>query len=117
MLSDRCLSRQSVSLVYRGQTVGWIKTALGVEVGLGSGHIVLDGNPAPRPPPKKLAQQPPIFGPRLLWPNGWMNQDATWYGGRHRPRQLCVKWGPSSPSRKGHNSPSTFRLMSIVAKR
>jgi len=30
-----------------GQTVGWIKMALGVEVGLGPGHIVLDGDPAP----------------------------------------------------------------------
>ena len=25
--------------------------------------------------------EPPIFGPFLLWPNGWMDQDATWYGG------------------------------------
>jgi len=21
-----------------------------------------------------------IFGPYLSWPNGWMDQDATWYG-------------------------------------
>jgi len=28
------------------QTAGWIKTALGMEVGLGPGHIVLDGDPA-----------------------------------------------------------------------
>ena len=34
--------------------------ALSIEVGLGSGHIVLDGNPAPLP--KKRAE-PPIFGP------------------------------------------------------
>ena len=40
-----------------GQTAGWIKIALGMEVGLGSGHIVLDGDPAP---PKK-APQPPQF--------------------------------------------------------
>ena len=49
---------------------------------------------------------PPLFGPRLLWPNGWMDQDATWYGGRPRPRPHCVRWGvgPSSPSPKmGHN--------------
>ena len=31
---------------------------LGVEVGLGPGHIVLDGDPAP---PRKGAQQPPTF--------------------------------------------------------
>jgi len=34
----------------------------------------------------------------LLWPNGWMYQDATWYEGRPRPRPHCVTWGPSSPS-------------------
>jgi len=38
-------------LVYCGQTVGWIKMKLGIHVGLGPGHIVLDGDPAP-PPPK-----------------------------------------------------------------
>jgi len=32
-----------VALVYCGQTVGWIKIKLGIEVGLGPGHIVLDG--------------------------------------------------------------------------
>jgi len=31
---------------------------LGTEVGLGPGHIVLDGDP---PPPRKGAQQPPLF--------------------------------------------------------
>jgi len=39
---------------------------LGMEVGLGPGHIVLDGDPAPR----KKGAEPPIFGPFLLWPNG-----------------------------------------------
>jgi len=51
MLSDRCpvlscLSCLSVTLVYRGQTVGRIKMKLGMQVGLCPGHIVLDGNPA-----------------------------------------------------------------------
>ena len=32
-----------------------------------------------------------------LWPNGWMDQDTTWYGGRPRSRPNCVRWGPSSP--------------------
>ena len=41
----------------------------------------------------------------VLWPNGWMGQDATWYGGRPRPRRHCVRWGPSSPYEKGHSSP------------
>ena len=53
--------------VYCGQTVGWIKMPLSTEVGLGAGEIVLHGDPAP---PRKWAQQPPLFGPYLLWPNG-----------------------------------------------
>jgi len=51
--------------VYNGQTAGWIRIPLGMEVGLGPGDIVLDRGPAP---PRKGAQQPPpIFG-QLLWP-------------------------------------------------
>jgi len=52
MLSHRCLSAisvLSVTLVYCGQTVGWIKMKLGTQVGLGPGHIELDGDPAPLP--------------------------------------------------------------------
>jgi len=49
MLSDRCLSVLSVTLVYCFQTVGWIKLKLGMQVGLGPVHIVLDGDPAPLP--------------------------------------------------------------------
>ena len=78
--------------------------ALGMEMGLGPGHIVLDGDPVSLP---KKGQSPPIFGPFLLWlwPNGWMHQDATWYGGRPRPRGLCVRWEPSSPPQKGGRAP------------
>jgi len=46
VLSDRCLSVLSVTLVYCRQMVVWIKSKLGVQVGLGPGHIVLDGDPA-----------------------------------------------------------------------
>ena len=58
--------------VYCGQTAGWIKIPLGIEVGLGPGHIVLDGDPVP---PQKGAQPSPIFVPCLLWSNGWMDQE------------------------------------------
>ena len=50
MLLDHCpicLSCLSATLVYYGQIVRWIKMKLGMEVGLGPGHIVLDGDPAP----------------------------------------------------------------------
>ena len=42
----------------------------------------------------------PIFGPCLLWPNGRMDQDGTWHGGRPQIRRVCVRWGPSLPSAK-----------------
>jgi len=47
----------------------------------------------------------PIFSPFLLSTNGWMNQDATWYGGRPQPRRLCVRWGPSPRPKKGADPP------------
>jgi len=47
----------------------------------------------------------------VLWPNGWMDQDATWYGGR----QHCVRWGPSPLPQKG--TARNFRPMTVLAKR
>jgi len=58
---------------------GWIKMPLEREVRLGPCDIVFDADPAPL---SKKGAEPPIFGRCLLWPNGWMDQDATWYGGR-----------------------------------
>jgi len=55
--------------VYCGQTAGWIKMPLGTEVDLVPGDIELDGDPAPPP----LKGHTPLFGPCLLWPNGWMD--------------------------------------------
>ena len=46
----------------------------------------------------------------VLWPNSWMDQDATWHGGRPRPRPHCVSWGPSSPSPKGHSPSPQFSV-------
>jgi len=45
-------------------------------------------------PPPQGAQQPPLFGPCLLWPNRSMDQDATWCGGRPRPRRHCAQLIP-----------------------
>jgi len=57
-----------------------------MELGLSPGDFVLDGDPAP--PPQN-------FGPCLLRPNGWMDEDGTWHGGRPHPRRHCVRWGPN----------------------
>jgi len=66
-------------------------------------HCVIHGDPAPPPD----AHNPAIFGPCLLWPKGWMGQDATWYGDRHRSMPHCVRWDPAPP-RKGAQQPPTF---------
>jgi len=49
--SPKGQSPQFSAHVCCGQTAGWIKMPLGTEVGLGPGHIVLDGDRAP--PPQK----------------------------------------------------------------
>jgi len=80
--------------VYCGQAAGWISMPFGTEEGLGPGHIVLHGDSAP----PKRGTATPNFRPCLLAPNGWMDECGTWYGGRSRPRQYCVRSGPSPPS-------------------
>jgi len=50
--------------------------ALGTEVGLCPGYIVLDWDPAPLPQ-KGTGAPVPIFGSFLLRPNGWVHQDAA----------------------------------------
>ena len=100
----------SVTLVYCGQTVRRIKMKLDIQVGLGPGHIVLHGDPAP---PHLKGHSPSIFGPYLWRPNGCMDQDVTWYGGRPRSRRLCVRWAPSPPPQKGAESPQIFGPCSL----
>jgi len=75
--------------VYCGQTAGWIKMLLGTEVNVSSGNVVLDGSQLS---PKRGTAPPPVFGSCLLWSNSWMDEDATWYGSRPRPRPHCVRW-------------------------
>jgi len=83
---------------YCGQTAGCIKMALDMEVGLSPGDVMLDGDPVP---PSEEGAEHPIFGQRILWPNGCMDQEAAGYGGRCRPTRHCVRSGTNSPSPKG----------------
>ena len=80
---------------------GWTKMPLGIEVGFGPGDLVFCGNP-------KGTAPYPIFGPCMLWPNDWMDQDATWYGGKPRPRPECVQRRPSSPAKGAQQPPLLF---------
>ena len=95
-------------LVYCGEMVVWIKMKLGMQVGYEPGHIVFDGDPVP-PSPKGQRRY-------LLWPNGWMDQDAIWYEGRPQLKRHCVRWGPAPRSQNRGHSP-IFWPMSVVAKR
>jgi len=93
-----------------GQTAGCIKVPIGMEVGLSPGDFVLHGNPSRRfvctlvtwckkalykyssfPFFPKNGRSPPIFGSRLLWPNGCIGHDNTWYRGRHWSTRHCVR--------------------------
>jgi len=63
-LPKRRRSPQFSAHVYCGQTARWIKMALGVEVGVGSVHIVLDGDTASLP--KKGVESPTKFRPIFI---------------------------------------------------
>ena len=53
------------------------------------------------PLPKKGTA--PIFGPCVLWPDGCMDQDATWHGNRSLPRPHYARWGTISPPQNGRS--------------
>jgi len=86
--------------VYCGQTAGWIKMPLGTELGLSPNDIVLHGDPAP---PQRKVHSPSVFGPCLLWPNGSMYQDSTWYRARPHLGDIVLDGDPAPPPLKGHS--------------
>jgi len=69
--------------------------------------VVLDGDPAPL---QLKGARPTVFGPRLLWPTGWMEEYATWYGSIDLgPGHIVLDGDPASPRpRKGHSAPPLF---------
>jgi len=108
MLSDHCLSVLSclsVTLVYCGQTIGWIiKMKLGMEVDIGPGHIVLDGDPAPLP----KTDTAPNFRPMSVVAKR-LDELRCHMVRRYRPRSRrhCVRWKPRSRQKGvGHSTPS-----------
>jgi len=74
---------------------------LRMQVGLGPGHIVLDGDPAPSPKGHN-----PQFSAHICCGQtaGWIMMTFDMEVG-HRPRRLCVRCGPSSPSPKRERCP------------
>ena len=108
------LSRPRLKVKVMGHTTGWKMFSVGYRcsrlIEIWKWNCVRWGPSYPQ----KGAQLPTIFGLCLLWPNGWIDQDATWYGGMPRPRPHCVRWGLSSPMERGTAAPPTFRPISIV---
>ena len=103
----------SVTLVYCGQTVGWIKMKLGRQVRLRLGHIVLDGDPAA--PPTKGHKPPHSFRPHICCGQmtGWMKMPLGTKVGLG-PGNLVLDADPALPAR---GTAPNFRPMSVVAKR
>jgi len=83
-----------------------------MEVALGPGHIVLDGNPAPLP--QQGAEPLPQFSAHTVVAK-WLDGSRCHLVGRPHPRRHCVKWVPNSPIPKAGGAPN-FRPMSVVAK-
>jgi len=92
-----------------GQMARWIKMPFDRKVVLNQSDIVLDGDPALSSPKKGAEPPPPIFCPCLLRPNGWMDQDATWYKGHivlHGQGHIVLNGDPDAP--KGAQPPPIF---------
>jgi len=67
-------------------------------------HIVSDDDPTPYPL-KGTQPVSPIFGPYLLWPNGWMDQDAACRDVGLGQSDIVLDGVPAPPPKKGHSHP------------
>ena len=98
MLSDFVLSVLSVCDFGALWPTGWTdqdETWL-AGIGIGPGHIVLDGDPAPLP---KGAPHQFLVHICCSQMTAWIKIPVS-NGGRPRTRRLCVRRGPRSPSPK-----------------
>jgi len=49
----------------------------------------------------------PVCNVGVLWPNDWMDEDATWYRGRPWPGNIVLGEDPAPPL-KGHSTALHF---------
>ena len=109
VLSVLCV--MSVTLVYSGKMVRWVKMKLSMQVGLGSGYIVLDGDPAP--PKRDRARQ---FSAHVCGQTaGWIKLALGIEVGLG-PGYIVLDGDPAPPPQKGARGPN-FPPTSTVAKR
>jgi len=103
----------SAMFVHCGQTVGRIKIKLGMKVGLGPGHTVLDGDPVPLP--QRGTAPPSQFSAHIC-----CGQMAAWI---KMSLGMELGLGPGDFVRHGDPAPlpktglRNFRSITIVAKR
>ena len=86
-----------------------------MEVGLGPGDFVLDGDSAPT---RKKAQPLLNFRPMSIGSNGWMDEDATWYGSRPHPSHIVLDGDPVRrvpPCERGTAVPPLFGPFIVAA--
>jgi len=43
----------------------------------------------------------------MLWPNGWMDQDAIWQGGRPQPSDIVLDGDPATLTKRGRSPTPT----------
>jgi len=111
MLSERCLSCPvlsvlsvlSVTFVHCGQAVERIKMKLGTQVGLGPGHIVLDGTQLPLP----TGQSPTQFLAHICCGHmaAWIKMPLGMELGLS-PGDFVLDGDPALPSPKRGQSPA-----------
>ena len=93
--------------------------SLGVELGLGPGDVVLDGDPAP-PLQKKRVEPTPNFRPMFIVHGqtaGWIKMVLGMEVGLSPGDLLVVLDGDPAPSQKKDRASSPIWPISIVAKR
>ena len=100
--------------LYCGEMAACIKMPLGMELGLGPGDFVLDGDAAP-PLPK--GHSPPQFSAYICCGQmaAWIKMSLDMALGL-RPDDFVLDGDPVAPPQKGGGTPN-FRPMFIAAKR
>jgi len=99
--------------VYCGQTAGWIKVALDMEVGLGPGHIVLDGDPAPLP---KKGVEPQFSAHFYCGETAECIKIPLGMKVGLSPGHFVFDGDPATPRKRGTPTPPNFWPLSIVDK-
>ena len=107
MLLDHCCHVcLSVMLVYCGQMAGWIKMPFDMEVDLGPGYLVLDGDPASSPQKGHSPQFLVHVGCGQM--AGWITMPLGRDLGLGPGNNIVLDGHPAPRPKKVHSSPQLF---------